>query len=233
MDKILDQYLINELKERIPNNGDETYLGNNDYININGVFFKSPRVKKNIIYSQRNDFEDFYITNRRIAMNGFNKKVRKKIRDLEHKMEELDDNEKIKETKKEIKYLKDHYLLTLADREVLDELLENLGYNNIIELNVSQASLAEDLGLTPQTVQRSFKKLKNLNIIYYEVIKGRMQKLSLNPQIHWRGAGQVHTNIMSSMREDFGVYKDGRLLPGAWVKYIFPEKESEDVDFSF
>lgn len=233
MDKVTDQYLIGELDKRIPNNGDETFFGNNDYINVNGSFFKSPRVKKNIIFSQKNDFDDFYITNRRITMKGFNKKIRRKIRELEEDLANLEDEKSITEKKKEIKYLKDHYLLTLADREVLDELLENLGYNNIIELNESQASLAEDLGLTSQTVQKSFKKLKNLNIIYYEVSRGRMQKLSLNPTIHWRGKGEVHADIMSSLREDFGVYKDGKLLPGAWVKYIFPDKEESEIDFTF
>lgn len=229
MKKITDQDLINELKQKIPNHGDTVLLGYNDYENIQGEFYKSPQVRKTYIFSQKNDFHNFIIQNGDITMKGYNKKIRKAIKEEELELEKLTDPKEIEEKKKKIKGIKNKFLITLADREVFDEIVSNLGYFNIIELNDSQSSIAEELEVSKQTVNAAFKKLKNLDIIYYEIENRRMSKLCLNPRIYWKGKGEHHSDIMNSIREDFSAYdSNGRMRPGVWHKYLFEAKQREE-----
>lgn len=88
------------------------------------------------------------------------------------------------------------YGLTGRDYEVLFALLSFLDFENLIQ--VSQASLAKEIGMQKQHVNRAINKLIDTNVLIEGPKIGRSKTFKLNPNFGWKGTAKNHTEALKA-----------------------------------
>ena len=80
------------------------------------------------------------------------------------------------------------------DFKVLMKLLSVLDYENLIQ--VSQADVAEQVGMNRHHVNRSIKKLIELGVVLEGVKIGISRSYRLNPNFGWKGSAKGHREAL-------------------------------------
>lgn len=135
------------------------------------------------------------------GMESYEVPIRKRIKELESSLRLIDVN-KIDKVKEQIKKLKE-MLLNSVDMKIYFYLRQRMGYGNLVKLNESQTTIADKLVLPSASVKRSFRKLKKIGVISYQIENKRMINLRISPFLEWRGDGQTHNNVVQELVESF------------------------------
>jgi len=135
------------------------------------------------------------------GMESYEVPIRKKIKELEDSLKLIDVN-KIDDIKARIKKLKE-MLLNSVDMKIYFYLRQRMGYGNLVKLNESQTTIADKLILPTASVKRSFRKLKRIGVISYQIENKRMVNLRISPFLEWRGDGETHNNVIHELVESF------------------------------
>jgi len=86
--------------------------------------------------------------------------------------------------------------LSGRDFKVLMKLLSILDFENLIQ--VSQADLAEELGMQRTNINRSIKVLINMQAVLEGPKIGRSKTYRLNPYFGWKGSSKNHKKALES-----------------------------------
>lgn len=89
--------------------------------------------------------------------------------------------------------------LTGVDLKVFLLLLKRLDFENLLVVN--QAELAGKLGTHRQHIQRSLKKLIELEVLLEGPKKERSRTYRLNPDIGWKGTSENHVLALNDYRQ--------------------------------
>lgn len=89
------------------------------------------------------------------------------------------------------------------DYQVFFALMQQLDYENLIQ--VSQAKIAEKLGMKSPHVNRSIKALIDLGIILEGPRIGRSRSFRLNPNFGWKGSAKGHHEALKARMENIGM----------------------------
>ena len=85
--------------------------------------------------------------------------------------------------------------LTGNDMKVMWAMLARLDYENLIQ--VSQAEVAQELGMNRHNVNRSIKKLIELGVVLEGVRIGISRSYRLNPNFGWKGSARGHREALA------------------------------------
>lgn len=135
------------------------------------------------------------------GMESYEVPIRKKIKELECSLKLIDVN-RINAVKSRIKKLKE-MLLNSVDMKIYFYLRQRMGYGNLVNLNESQTTIAEKLILPSASVKRSFRKLKKVGVISYQIENKRMVNVRISPLLEWRGDANTHKNVIHELNESF------------------------------
>lgn len=109
--------------------------------------------------------------------------------------------------------------LTGKDYEVLMLLLSQLDFENLIQ--VSQAQVAEELGMRKQHVHRTMVKLVEIGVLREGPKVGRSKTYRLDPNLGWKGTAKNHHSAI----------KERMKANGMTVVDSTPERDPNTVDF--
>ena len=94
------------------------------------------------------------------------------------------------------------------DFRVLFLMLYELDFENFIV--TPQVDVAETLGMRPQHVNKSIRRLKDMGALMEGPKVGHSRSYKLNPEFGWKGSAQNHTKALEERRKDAGM----RLIDG-------------------
>jgi hypothetical protein len=89
--------------------------------------------------------------------------------------------------------------LTGVDLKVFLLLIKQLDFENLLVVN--QAELAGKLGTQRQNIQRSLKKLIELEVLLEGPKKEKFRTYRLNPYVGWKGTSENHVLALNDYRQ--------------------------------
>ena len=92
-----------------------------------------------------------------------------------------------------------HSELEGSDFKVFFLLLTHLDYEN--RLLINQSSIAREIGMQRQNVQRSIKKLLELGALLEGPKVGQNRSYQLNPEFGWKGSAENHKKALEKQRK--------------------------------
>ena len=91
---------------------------------------------------------------------------------------------------------------SISDYRVLFMLMSILDFEN--EIQVSQATIAQELGMLPPNVNRSIKRLVKLGCLLEGPKIGRSVTYRLNPSFGWKGSAANHQKALKDRMDEKG-----------------------------
>ena len=91
---------------------------------------------------------------------------------------------------------------SISDYRVLFMLMSILDFEN--EIQVSQAAIAQELGMLPPNVNRSIKRLVRLGCLLEGPKIGRSVTYRLNPSFGWKGSAANHKKALQDRMDEKG-----------------------------
>lgn len=112
--------------------------------------------------------------------------------------------------------------LQMRDVQVLYYLLSVLDFENLIQ--VPQTEIGEKLGMQRSHVNRSIKRLVELDILLEGPRIGRSRSYRLNPSYGWRGSAKGHQKALKARMEAAGM----RVIEGG--RDFAPDRDPNTLD---
>lgn len=134
----------------------------------------------------------------KMELEKYETKIRKRILNLKAQKKSTSDEEAKKCIEKEILFLKTR-LINNTDNAVYNYLANRISKHNQVNMNRSkktQKGIAEELGLEPTVVSKSFKKLKELHIIDFKKAGSAFESIEISPRICWKMDLKIHKKVM-------------------------------------
>lgn len=140
-----------------------------------------------------------------MGLEKYETKIRRRILQLKSEKKNTADTECKESIEKEILFLKTK-LINNTDNAVYNYLTNRVSKHNIVNMNrvkKTQKAIAEELGLEPTAVSKSFKKLKELHVIDFKKSGSAFETIEISPRILWKKNVDFHRKVIWEL-DNFG-----------------------------
>lgn len=98
---------------------------------------------------------------------------------------------------------------------IYNYLTDRVSKHNVVNMNrvrKTQKAIAEELGLEPTAVSKSFKKLRELHVIDFKKSGNAIEEIEISPRILWKKDVNIHRKVIWDL-DNFGGNSNFRKNP--------------------